>query len=89
MVRGLRKQAAKIRTTLAEFSYFTILLVSAAAAIGEETLFRVFLQNWIGSFTTPVIAVVISSLAFGLAQSNALSYFILTFVLGLVIGQPI
>ena len=33
-----------------------------------------------------LIAILISSLAFGLAHANALSYFLLTFALGLALG---
>ena len=71
---------------------FGLALMSAGAGIGEETLFRGVLQNWVieglGSTAlaeySVVFGVVASSLAFGLAHAITASYFIFAFAAGVV-----
>jgi membrane protease YdiL (CAAX protease family) len=84
--RALSKSAEAIRPTVAGLGYGAIVIVAFAAAIGEEFLFRVFLQSWLTSLATPWIGVAAGALAFALAHLSSLTHAILSFVLGLAIG---
>ena len=75
---------------LPNFSAFgigAIMVIAAAAAVGEEFFFRVFLQNWIASAVSPLVGIVVSSLAFGLMHALSATYFFLTLALALLIGS--
>ncbi|NOZ41296.1 MAG: CPBP family intramembrane metalloprotease [Planctomycetes bacterium] len=61
-------------------------LISLAAGVGEEVLFRGALQPWIASWTTPWIALAVVSLLFGLAHALTTSYFVLATLIGAYFG---
>jgi len=60
--------------------------ISLAAGIGEELLFRVFLQQWLAGFMSMEIAILFAALVFGLLHFASFSYFALTFALGTLFG---
>ncbi len=63
-----------------------IVLLSLLAGVGEELLFRVFLQTAISDWLGPMVGVVLSSLLFGLAHYVSRLYFLITFIMGLCFG---
>lgn len=62
---------------------FDILLVSLAAGVGEELLFRGFLQGWLTESFGLAAGVLLASLAFALAHSLSWAYAIFAFLAGL------
>ncbi len=67
-------------------SWLELALISLAAGVGEEILFRGALQPWIASWTTPWIALAVVSLLFGLAHALSMSYFVLATLIGGYLG---
>lgn len=69
-----------------------LLAISVCAGLGEELLFRGFLQGWlIGSLedaTTPTIVfgIAVAALAFGLVHALTPTYFVLASVVGAYLG---
>ena len=61
-------------------------LVSAAAGIGEELLFRGFLQALLAGFVGDAAALVVASAAFGLAHAVTRTYAIVAGVIGAYLG---
>jgi len=61
-------------------------LVAALAGVGEELLFRGFLQNLIGRWTTPIVGLVVASLLFGFAHALSKLYFAFATLIGLCFG---
>jgi membrane protease YdiL (CAAX protease family) len=61
-------------------------LVSISAGVGEELLFRGFLQAAIADWTNPWIALAIASLLFGLAHFITPMYAVLATLLGAYLG---
>jgi uncharacterized protein len=64
--------------------------IACAAGVGEEFLFRGFLQStvaaWWGLPAGPWIALAIASVAFGICHSLCAEYAVLATVMGLVLG---
>lgn len=61
-------------------------LLSLAAGIGEELLFRGVAQHGLGGLAGPTTALVVTALLFGLAHALTPAYFVLTTVAGLYLG---
>ena len=61
-------------------------LISLAAGIGEELLFRGVIQNGLGGIAGPVAALLATSLLFGLVHALTPAYFMLTTLAGLYLG---
>lgn len=85
-VGSLREGARSARTFVADFGYGQIVLVSAAAAIGEEYFCRIFLQSWAGEIASPAVGIVVGAIVFALMHAISLAYALVTLVVGLVIG---
>lgn len=66
--------------------WVTLAIVSLAAGVGEELLFRGALQSWIGGYTGTWLAVLISSLLFGAAHALSRTYFFAATAIGLYLG---
>ena len=62
-------------------------LLSAAAGVGEELLFRGFLQQWLAGHLPSAAAIALASLAFGLVHPITLSYAVLATAFGAVMGS--
>lgn len=67
-------------------NFWQIMLISLLAGIGEELLFRGFLQQWLAGYYPIEIAVGIASIIFGLLHFVTFSYFLLTTLLGAAFG---
>ncbi len=67
-----------------------LLLISIGAGIGEEWLFRGFVQQWmkslVGTEAGIWIPILITSLLFGLCHAVSLTYFVATFLIGIYFG---
>lgn len=83
----IRKQVEQLVSELfSQSSWLEIALISLAAGVGEELLFRGALQPWLASWTNPWIALAVVSLLFGLAHALTTSYFVLAALIGGYLG---
>ncbi len=90
-VRGLRRLVdEQVRPLFASLTVEQMALLSLAAGMGEETLFRGLLQaglaEWIGPPQGVWIALVVASIAFGLCHYLSTTYFVLTLLIGVYLG---
>lgn len=67
--------------SLAQFA-----LVALLAGVGEELLFRGFLQSLLARWTSPLLGLILGSLAFGAAHAVTRTYFALASIIGLFLG---
>ncbi|MFT4570751.1 MAG: membrane protease YdiL (CAAX protease family) [Hyphomicrobiaceae bacterium] len=63
-----------------------IIAASLAAGIGEELLFRGFLQNLFVGWTGEIAGLVIASIGFGLIHAMTFGYAVVAGILGLYLG---
>jgi hypothetical protein len=70
-----------------EIGWPGILLLSLLAGVGEELLFRVFLQSAVSDWLGWVAGLLFSSLLFGLAHFVSKLYVAVTFAIGLLLGS--
>jgi uncharacterized protein len=83
----LRREVEKVVSELfAGCGWLEFSLVSLAAGIGEEVLFRGALQPLVIRGTVPWIGIVVVALLFGLAHALTQTYFILATLIGLYFG---
>jgi len=82
----LRKHCRDLHSLFARYSMPQILLVSVAAGVCEELLFRAFLQPWLSQLTTPLLGLIGASTAFALLHYASFTYFAATLVVGLALG---
>jgi len=72
-----RKQVETIvRMLFVNSSWLELALISLAAGVGEELLFRGALQLLLVRWTQPIVAISVASLLFGLAHALSTTYFI-------------
>jgi membrane protease YdiL (CAAX protease family) len=84
--RSLREVCRQLIPIFEGMSFWQITILSLMAGIGEELLFRGFLQQWLSGYYTCEIAIGIAAVVFGLLHFATFSYFLLTTVLGAVFG---
>ena len=60
--------------------------ISLSAGVGEEVLFRGFIQTYLGELSQPYLALVITSIVFGALHAVSVSYFIFATIVGLYLG---
>ena len=83
----LRGEVEKVVQELfAGCGWFEFALVSIAAGIGEEVLFRGALQPLVIQWTVPWVGVVVVALLFGLAHALTRTYFVAATVIGVYFG---
>ncbi len=82
----LRGEFVKHEKLFGDLSWIAIATVSLAAGLGEESLFRVFLQGWLAQAFHPWIGIVIGAIAFGAAHATSKLYFGLSFIVGVALG---
>ena len=82
-VRDLNRMLVQL---FANIGWAGIILLSVLAGVGEELLFRVFLQNIISDWLGWGAGLFLSSLLFGLAHYVSKLYVAITFAIGLVLG---
>ena len=81
---GLARQL--VRELFAESSWVELAVISLAAGLGEELLFRGALQQWLGGLIGVWGGVVLTSLLFGLAHAMSIAYFVVATIIGLYLG---
>ena len=67
---------------VARVTFVELVVVSLFAGIGEELLFRGFLQSWLGTYGL-LVALVVPNLLFGLLHWISSGYAVCTFCIGL------
>jgi membrane protease YdiL (CAAX protease family) len=83
----LRREVEKVVSELfADCGWLEFALVSIAAGIGEEVLFRGVLQPLVIGWTVPWVGIVVVALLFGLAHALTHTYFVLATLIGLYFG---
>ncbi|WP_049722806.1 CPBP family intramembrane glutamic endopeptidase [Gilvimarinus polysaccharolyticus] len=75
-----------VRPLFTPLALWQLTLISVLAGIGEELLFRVFLQPLISSYSNAWIGIGLTSLSFALLHFMSWLYFILTLIIGLLLG---
>ncbi|MEM8945806.1 MAG: CPBP family intramembrane glutamic endopeptidase [Planctomycetota bacterium] len=84
---ALRRQVEEIVQQLfGDANWLDVAVMSVAAGVGEEILFRGALQLWIASWTNPWTALSVVSLLFGLAHSLSTTYFVVATAIGAYFG---
>ena len=71
--------------SLAACRWYELLFVAALAGIGEELLFRGVLQPWLEHWGY-WFALIVSNLVFGLCHAITLTYALLAFAMGILLG---
>ena len=86
LVRVRREVEQVVQEMFAGCRWVEFALVSLAAGIGEEILFRGVLQPLAIQWTVPWIGVVVVALLFGLAHALTPAYFLAATVIGVYFG---
>ena len=84
--KSLRDICKQLVPIFQGFPLWKIITLSLAAGLGEELLFRGFLQQWLMTYMSMEVAILLASLGFGLLHFFSFSYFALTTVLGVIFG---
>lgn len=84
--KSLREICKQLIPIFQGFPLWKIIMLSLAAGLGEELLFRGFLQQWLMTYMSMEVAILLASLGFGLLHFFSFSYFALTAVLGVIFG---
>ena len=63
-----------------------LLALALVAGVGEELLFRGWLQEWLTPTAGPVVALAVASIAFGLVHAVTPAYAVLAACIGLYLG---
>ncbi|WP_299582799.1 CPBP family intramembrane glutamic endopeptidase [uncultured Microbulbifer sp.] len=84
--RTLRWYCAQLAPIFSKVSLVQIVLLSIAAGVCEELLFRGFLQTWLSQLSSPVLGLLGASLVFALLHWASLIYVLLIFFFGLILG---
>jgi len=75
-----------VRTLFTQCTIWDLALISLLAGIGEEALFRGFLQSAMVPSLGPVLAVLIAAVIFGLLHYLSLTYAIYATLMGIYMG---
>ena len=75
-----------VRQVFGAAKLWQLALVSVAAGLGEEVLFRGAIQPIAVGYTTPLVGILITSLLFGAVHAASWSYFWLATVVGAYLG---
>ncbi|MFC6635444.1 CPBP family intramembrane glutamic endopeptidase [Microbulbifer taiwanensis] len=82
----LRKHCRDLHPLFSRYTVLQIALVSLAAGVCEELLFRGFLQPWLSQVSTPLLGLLGASVAFALLHYASFTYFVATLAVGLILG---
>jgi membrane protease YdiL (CAAX protease family) len=86
-LQQLREQVEwLVREMFPDASAAQFALIAALAGVGEELLFRGVLQTKLGSWTTPIVGLVLTSILFGLAHALSRLYLAFAIIVGLYLG---
>jgi len=86
VVEFRREVESIVRTLFVNSSWLEIALISLAAGVGEELLFRGALQPLLARWAPPVVAISVVSLLFGLAHAMSTTYFVAATLVGFYFG---
>lgn len=82
----LRALCGALHPFFKSFSWFQITAAALAAGFCEELLFRGFVQPWLQGVSSPAIAILVTSVAFGLLHYGSFVYFAIATGIGAVLG---
>lgn len=82
----LREDMRVVLLIFDEASLLDVVLVVVLAGIGEEALFRGFLQTWLSGHIGVHLAIVLTALLFGLVHAISAPYALYAWVMGLALG---
>lgn len=69
-----------------DYSWLHLGCVAILAGVGEELLFRAFLQTWLNNHFTVVWAILLVSIIFGLLHYLSHAYFVCATLMGIALG---
>lgn len=75
-----------VQKLFADCNWLELLLISFAAGLGEEVLFRGALQPLVVRWTNPWVGLSVVALLFGLAHSVSTVYFVAATIIGVYFG---
>ncbi len=84
--RTLSKDIRLVSNLFVGYRWWQIFLVTALAGLGEELLFRAFLQNWLAGYWGVALAIGVTSLIFGLLHYLSFVYFVSAFLMSILFG---
>jgi membrane protease YdiL (CAAX protease family) len=86
LVRLMHEVHKKLVPAFARCSIHELVLISVLAGVGEEALFRGFIQSALAYWLHPWLALLLTSIVFGLGHLITPAYAILAGLLGLYLG---
>jgi len=86
VVEFRRQVETIVRMLFVNSSWLELALISLAAGVGEELLFRGALQLLLVRWAQPIVAISVASLLFGLAHALSTTYFIAATLVGFYFG---
>jgi membrane protease YdiL (CAAX protease family) len=84
--RTLRWYCAQLAPIFCKMPLAQVVLLSLAAGVCEELLFRGFLQTWLSQLSSPLLGLLGASFVFALLHWASLIYVLLIFAFGLILG---
>lgn len=84
---SLLEDIRRITGLFSGYSWWQIVAIAALAGVGEELLFRGFLQNFMADYMSIALAILGSSIIFGLLHYLSHAYFISTVLMSIVFGM--
>ncbi|WP_226648054.1 CPBP family intramembrane glutamic endopeptidase [Microbulbifer variabilis] len=84
--RTLRWYCGQLAPIFSKMPLVQLVILSIAAGVCEELLFRGFLQTWLSQLSSPLLGLLGASLVFALLHWASLIYVLLIFVFGLILG---
>lgn len=86
LVELKRQVHAMIRELFPRARVVELAIIALLAGVSEELLFRGVLQTLVGSWTSPLVGLVIASLTFGALHAVSRLYFLLATAIGAYLG---
>lgn len=84
--QALLNDTRRISGIFSGYSLVHLACVAALAGVGEELLFRGFLQTWLASHFTIMWAILVTSIIFGLLHYLSHAYFISVILMSIAFG---
>lgn len=84
--QALLNDARRVSGIFSGYSWLHLACVAALAGVGEELLFRGFLQTWLGNYFAITWAILIASIIFGLLHYLSHAYFISATLMSIAFG---
>lgn len=84
--QALVNDVRRVSGIFSGYSWLHLACVAALAGVGEELLFRGFLQTWLGNYFAITWAILIASIIFGLLHYLSHAYFISATLMSIAFG---